>query len=108
MLNKFTCIITGCALVDEKENKVAWGDLYWKDNVLIFNATLNEDCSTNWMYSSHRHYNWTMAPSNKKLFLRDAATIYEKRGVIVFTAADVEVNYSVRLYLANTPANDIF
>lgn len=74
-------IITGCALVDEANNRAVWGDLWNCGTAYIFNACL-EGGEAAWQQSAHPH------SQMKQLILKPGAWTFERRGIIVIPHSD--------------------
>jgi len=95
------CIITGFALIDEANSRWAWGDLFSATDVgpehdpqiLIHNASQVQDAGEKPEY-------WIYAPvpdsSRCAGYLVTAEQFFNKRGVTVFKASDIQFNDAAR------------
>lgn len=91
------CIITGCALVDEQNKRWAWGDLFTATDVgpehdpqiLIHNA-VPADRNIYW------HYKPIPDDSRCTVYIIAVEEYFDKRGVVVIKASDVQFNKAAR------------
>jgi hypothetical protein len=83
------CLITGCYLYVENENKAVYGDLHQLGDVYVFNACL-QDGETAWV---------PIKPYQNTKCLVITGEYFERRGVIVVAVCDAEVNATALEYL---------
>lgn len=77
-----TCLITGCALVDEANDRCVWGDLHQVGGeTFVFNAVLNEKGEAAWQYGD------PIPDVTRQILLTPRAECFERRGVLVFDSA---------------------
>jgi hypothetical protein len=94
------CVITGCALVVEAENKAVWGDLHRVGmDTYAFNAVLkttenSDHVKADWRYGS-------FLTKDKAIHIINCADYFERHGVIVFHIADSKFNAVAEAYLLN-------
>jgi hypothetical protein len=94
------CVITGCALVVEAENKAVWGDLHRVGvDTYVFDAVLKNEEN-----GAHARANWKypyFLNKDKAIHIINCADYFERRGVIVFRIADSKFNAVAEEYLLN-------
>ncbi len=89
-------IITGCALVDEYNERQVWGDLWAWGDVYIFNAVLDTQGEAAWQDGF---------PPNtmKALHVHPLVDVFHRRGVIVVQRCDAHLNPVAEAYIAKVP-----
>lgn len=95
-----TCIITGCALVDDRQGRCVWGDLHEIGESYVFNAVLDHG-ETAWQHGAPVHDHM------KQLVIADkcpADAWFERRGVFVLAKQWGELNRPAREYLMRSRA----
>lgn len=95
-----TCIITGCALVDERESRCVWGDLHKIGDCFVFNAVLDHhECA--WQYGAplHDHLKQLVVGGDTP-----ANAWFERRGIIVVPENFATLNRPAREYLMRSAA----
>lgn len=93
-----TCIITGCAAVNEVEGVWCWGDLFQIGGAYILHATTKKIDSKDAIL----WHNIEDLGERRALLLDDRAQWWERRGVIVvssFGTRGAQLNQAARAYL---------
>ena len=93
-----TCIIIGCAFVDEARQRCVWGDLHQIDGVYVFNAVLNPKGEAAWQYSD----DFVVPEVTKQVILNETCPdfdYFERRGVIIVNRIFAKLNTAARKYL---------
>lgn len=88
------CLITGCELFDHGSGRSLHGDLHALESVYIFNGVLNDDVEAKWEYKSE-----PPDASKRTLLINSGTHFFERRGVIVVSTKDANLNVAALNYL---------
>lgn len=88
------CLITGCTLLDDSQERWVHGDLHQVGDTYVFNTCMTEGESA-WQYRG--------APADTGRILRTWGDYFERRGVIVVDAEDAALNKVAMDYLVGAP-----
>lgn len=88
------CLITGCTLLDDNQERWVHGDLYLVGGCYVFNACMTKGESA-WQYRG--------APADNTRILRVSGDFFERRGVIVVDSEVTALNKTARDYLGSAP-----
>lgn len=96
-MSRLETIITGCALVDEYNERQVWGDLWTMGDVCIFNAVLDSKGEAAWQDGY---------PPNtmKAIHVHPLSDVFNRRGVIVVRSEETHLNPVAEAYLAKVPS----
>jgi hypothetical protein len=97
------CVITGCALVVEAENKAVWGDLHRVGmDTYVFDAVLKNEENSVHVMSDWRYEDYgDKIGERRSIIILGDADYFEQRGVIVFRIAESKFNAVTEEYLLN-------
>ena len=90
-----TCLITGCALVDDVQQRAVWGDLHRIGDVYVFNAVLDANREAAWQEGDDAHCPNVM----KQLVLARSfpeAAYFERRGVVIVHTSQASLNQAAQ------------
>lgn len=93
-----TCLIIGCALVDDVQQRAVWGDLHRIEDVYVFNAVLNPDREAAWQEGDDAYCPNVM----KQLVLArscPASAYFELRGVVIVHTSQANLNQAAQDYI---------
>lgn len=95
-----TCIIAGCALVDDGANRTVWGDLWRIGDAWVFNAVPGPKGEAAWQYGAP-------VPNTMRQLVIDqnarVSNYFERRGVIVLAEKEAKLNPAAEAYLKGEP-----
>lgn len=85
------CLITGCALVDDRGQRWTWGDLHRVGDTWVFNSVLR-DSETAWRCD-------VLDDKSRRRILIVKGPFFERRGVIVIAGEAAYLNDVAKEYL---------